>query len=293
MKRIRKLFFQNSQGARWDLNGASGVYATALAGFGYSQSASYADLTRGFFLPTSGEEEPQGALSLTVVLTRTPYRNYQAFVDWIASAGTLTICYAPTETQEYWRDVTVSAVQKSELNQVGWLEIPMSFLALTPWYRPSPTQITMDGAGEDDSKRYNYIYDLSLRYGSNNIGSLSTDLVGSGHIPGALDLTYFGAITNPILRLTGNVSGKTHGICSIAATLSSSDRLEYSSRYGTTYVRKIAADGAVTDLLDSIDLTTTPFFRIPVDEICTLSLESGVEFSGSAALTTYYYYRSV
>ena len=42
-----------------------------------------------------------------------------------------------------------------------------------------------------------------------------------------------------------------------------------------------------------LDLSTMPFFHIPVNEPCTLSVEADAAFSGSAELTIYYYYRSV
>ena len=58
MRRIRKVYLQNAAGDRWGLNGENGVYVSSLAGFGYTLSPTYADLTRGFFLAVSGESEP-------------------------------------------------------------------------------------------------------------------------------------------------------------------------------------------------------------------------------------------
>lgn len=130
-------------------------------------------------------------------------------------------------------------------------------------------------------------------YGVDSSGSLAGELRGGGHIPGSLELSYYGAITNPKIRMVGNLSGKTFGICSVAAVLIASDRLEYSSRREQSYVRKVSADGTVTDLLDSLDLSTTPFPHIPVDEPVTISIEADAAFTGSADLTLFYYYRSV
>lgn len=66
MRRIRKVYLQNAAGDRWGLNGENGVYVSSLAGFGYTLSPTYADLTRGFFLAVSGESEPQGTVPFTV-----------------------------------------------------------------------------------------------------------------------------------------------------------------------------------------------------------------------------------
>ena len=293
MKNIRKLYFRNAAGQRWGLNGENGAYASDLSGFGLALSPVFADLNRGFFVPVSDEAEPQNSLAFTVTFTRTPYATYQQLVDWLAAAGTITIVYNPTGRQEYFRNVTVNFLQKSELTQVGWLEIPCSFLCSTPWYLPTPTILNLEAGGTDESKRYDYVYSEDLRYGNDSSATLSGTIAGAGHTPGSIELTYYGAIVNPRIRLVGNITGKTYGICSVAITLLPSDVLKLSTRYEESYVKRISAGGQKTDLLDVLDLSTTPFFHIPVNEPCTLSVEADAAFSGSAELTIYYYYRSV
>ena len=163
MRRIRKVYLQNAAGDRWGLNGENGVYVSSLAGFGYTLSPTYADhLTRGFFLAVSGESEPQGTVPFTVYFTRNAYAVYQSFVDWLAAAGTVILCYNPTGDQEYRRDVDVNFLQKGELNEVGWLEVPSSFYVKTPWYKPYATTLSLETAGGDSSKRYDYVYDSSF-----------------------------------------------------------------------------------------------------------------------------------
>lgn len=293
MRKIRKLWLQNAAGERWGLNGDRDVYASNLSGLGLTLSPNFADLSRGFFVPVSDEAEPQAAIPFTMTFIRTPYDTYQDMVDWLSAAGTLTIVYNPTGKQEYCRDVTINFLQKNELNQVGWLEVPSSFLCNTPWYLPTPTSLSLETGGTDESKRYDYVYSENLRYGNDSSAALSGTIAGAGHVPGSLELTYYGAIVNPRIRLVGNVSGITYGICSISVTLSPSDTLKVSTRYENAYVKRISAVGVETELLDALDLSTTPFFHIPVNEPCTLSMEADVTFSGKAELLIYYYYRSV
>jgi hypothetical protein len=293
MRPIRKLSFQNAAGDRWGLNGDRGVYASNLAGFGLSLSPNFADLGQGFFVSVNDESEPQGSLPFTLTFTKAPYETYKILVDWLAAAGSITIVYDPAGKQEYCRDVTISFLEKGELNPVGWLEVPGSFLCNTPWYLPKPTAIDLESTGVDESKRYDYSYTEDLRYGTDSSASLSTTVVGAGHKPGALLLKYYGAITNPRLRLTGDVSGKTFGICSINVIMDEFDMLEVSTRYENSYVKRISPTGAETDLLDALDLSSQPFFHIPVNEPCTLTIEADAPFHGLAELLVYYYYRSV
>lgn len=293
MRRIRKVYLQNATGDRFGLNGEKGVYVSSLAGLGITLAPTFGDLGRGFFVAVSSESEPQNSVACTLTFTRNPYQSYKSFVDWLSAAGTVKIVYDTVGVQEYFRDVTLNFLQKGELNEVGWLEIPCSLYCNTPWYLPKPTSLVLEGGGTDECKRYDYEYTDELIYGSDSTETLSGTIVGAGHIPGSLELTYYGAITNPTIRLVGDLSGKTYGVCSVAAALSASDRLKFSSRYEDSYVKKISAEGVETDLLDVLDLRTTPFFHIPVDEPCTLSLESDTIFTGSADLQVYYYYRSV
>lgn len=293
MRPIRKLYLQNAAGQRWGLNGDRGVYASNLTGFGMTLAPTFADLGRGFFIPVSDEQEPQATIPFTLTFTRSPYRTYTALVDWLAAAGTVTVVYDPTGAREYCRDVTINFLQKGELNRVGWLEVPCSFFCGTPWYLPAPTSLNLEATGTDESKRYTYAYTDTLRYGTDSSASLSTTIAGAGHIPGALDLSFFGAITNPRLRLTGSISGRTFGVCSVAAVLGETDVLKYSSRYDNSYVKRVNAAGEETDLLDALDLSANPFFHIPVDEPCIISVEADASFTGRADLLICYYYRSV
>lgn len=293
MKLIRKLFIQNENGERRGLNGETGAYASDLAGFGFSLAPSFSDLSRGFFSVSSEENEPQNSLGFTIVLTRSAYASHQALVDWLAASEVLTIVYNPTGRQEYFRDVSVSFLQKGELNQVGWLEMPCSFTCRTPWYLPRPTALNISKSDKTPGKQYSYRYSPSLRYGSDNAAHLEAFLAGTGHIPGAIKLTFRGAVSNPLLRLVGRVSGRTYGICKLATTLSETDALEYSSLYENSYVQRVNAAGSKEDLLDFLDLSLTPFFRVPVNEPCTLSIEADDAVVGRAELLVYYYYRSV
>lgn len=293
MRSIRKIYLKNAAGDLYGLNGERGAYAAGLAGFGFTLTPTYADLKRGFFVPVSDNAEPQSALAFSVVFTRSPYAAYEAFVSWLSSSGTVTVVYNPTGAQEYCRDVTVNFVQKGEKTAVGWLEVPCSFYCNTPWYRPLPTTLSLEATGVDESKRYDYHYEDSLIYGADSSSGLYGAIAGAGHVPGALDLTYRGAISRPKIRLTGDVSGKTYGICSVEVVLSETDSLKLSTRYEDSYIVKVSSSGVETDLLDVLDLSTTPFFHIPVDEPCTLAIEADAPFTGVAELLIFYYYRSV
>ena len=293
MRSIRKLYLQNASGERWDLNGTNGVYCTDLSGFGFTLETDFSNIGCGFFQVPSDNADAQSNLAFTVVFAKNAYITFQTFADWLADSEKLSIVYNPTGTQEYYRDIVVSFVEKGELNGVGWLECPCSFYALTPWYRPIPTSLSVQSSGKDERKLYNYRYTDSFKYGLDSSSALSATVVGSGHIPAAIELFYYGAIKNPQIKLTGNISGNTFGVCSISSVFSDADILVVSTKYEKSFVKKIAADGIESDLLNDLNLNLKPFFRIPINEPCTISIESDDFFTGRAELAVYYYYRSV
>lgn len=293
MRQIRKLSLQNAAGERFELNGKDGVYASNLEGFGFSLNPDFADLSRGFFQPVSTEFEPQQPVPFTVTFTKNAYQTFHRFVDWLSAARALTVVYQPYGDVEYYRDVTVNYVQKGELNAVRWLEVPCSFLCLTPWYLPAPTLLTLESGDANSFRRYDYRYTEDLRYGSDSTATLSGAIAAAGHIPGAVEIAYCGAIVNPRIRLAGNLSGKVYGTCAVAVTLEASDTLRFSTKYEKSFVSKISAEGAETELLDLLDLSLEPFFHVPVDEPCNLSIEADSLITGKALVRVYYYFRSV
>ena len=293
MRQVRELSLLNAAGRRYALNGQNGVYASNLEGFGFALDPELIDLGRGFFQESDNETEPVHPVPFTITFTRNAYQTYRQFVDWLFSAEKLSLVYKPYGDVEFFRDVTIGDVQKSELTVGRWLEVSCSFRCLGPWYRPEPTVLIREPAEAGDGMRYPYRYTDTLRYRMDSASTLKWTVAGTGHIPGAVELNYSGALLNPRIRLVGNVSGKTYGICSVEAELTATDTLKFSSRYDGASVVKISADGSQRDLLDVLDLKTEPFFRIPVSEPCSLFLESEMPVTGTAELLIYYYYRSV
>lgn len=291
--RIRQFYLENSAGDRYDLNGRAGVFFSSPEGLGFTLSPSYADLKQGFFRSVSDDTEPQNAVTGTLTFWGAdPYAAWQRFINWTASAGQLYLIYCPTGDQEYIKQVSIGYMSKGEKTAVGTLEVGASFTGLTPWYRPDATELSLENS-QGNAIRYDYRYTSTLIYGADSASVLSGTIYPGGHVPGSVLLRYFGAILNPKVRLTGNQSGKTYGLCSVVASLEASDVFELSTLYRDSHAHKISASGSVTDLLDGLSLASDPFFHVPVDEPCTISIEADSVFSGSAELQIFYYFRSV
>ncbi len=293
MRQIRKIAFINSDGDRFGLNGEKGVYAMNLSGFGFALDPVFVDLEHGFYPSVYENSEPQGAPAFTLVFTKEPYKTYQSFVDWLFASSGVAIAYNPAGTQEYRRDVCISSLEKGELTKARWLEVSCSLRSRSPWYFPAPAAMVLEAYSGIRGKRYDYRYLPTLSYGCDSPFAWTGRIPNTGHIPGANELIYRGAVKNPRLRLMGVNTGKTYGVCAVDASLLPSDSLVNSSRYENSHVRRRTVDGTEVDLLDSLDICKDPFFHVPVAEPCLLSLTSDAPLTGSAEVQVYYYFRGV
>ncbi len=289
---IRKLWLQNAAGERIDLNGAEGVYATDLAGFGAQASDSYGDLGRGFFANVDSRRA-QAVLGFEITFTRrsTAYEQYLSLSQWIAAAGAgLLLLYKPPGMSTYYRRVELSRITKTEKNRVGWLEAPVEFKPLTPWYLPAATAAA---AGEipEDALRYGLSRYGGGRYLGSHAPAWGARIDPMGDEPASFAVTFRGAAEGLAISLTGLSTGTLYGRCEIDYDTQAGDVLEYSSAPRDSYCR-LHRGSSVIDLEGTLDLAGEPYIRMPVSESCLLQL-SAAEMSGAAEIRTSYYFSTV
>ena len=289
---MRKFYLENETGNRTGLNGESGIRLSDPAGLGVSYGSTFADLEEGFFIETK-QKTPQAAPTGSLYFTSSAYQRYQDFTDWVMAAKKLYLVYAPLN-KEYYREVRLSYLTKTELTATKWLEVPMELDCLTPWYLPTPLALNF-ASDTDTAMRYEYTYDDALVYGERSGGAYSVEIPARGHVPAALRVTYAGAAADIEISLTGLVSGREYGRCKISGDIAATDTLELYTGKRDSYVKKTAANGTETDLLYAgmVDITAEPFFRAPVDEASILALTGVGTLSGAVAAQAYFYYRSV
>lgn len=290
---MRKFYLEDEIGNRQSLNGAgSAVFLSAPTGLGVSMESSFVALQSGFFLDTGNNAEAQANIVCDFVFIKNAYADYRAFINWITAAQELYFVYCPYGDEEFYRRVKLQYVTKTELTAGKWLTAPVSFLALTPWYKAAPG--TLELSREADSViRYAFAYTTDLSYCSGRAGSMTAEITPEGHLPAAYDLTIRGPLRNPMLTLLDGTTEKPLGKCVISDTISASETLSISTRYGDCYVRKTNAEGVTTDLLDKLDLAFDPFPHIPQQRNCYVTLSAEETIEETAQIKVYYYYRSV
>lgn len=230
---------------------------------------------------------------LRIVFTRreTNYAQYREFARFVATAGTgLLLVYEPYAGAVFYRRVRLRALTKGERNRVGWLEIPMEVNALTPWFLPYDVRFelsSLEGALRYDVGRF----DSGGVFTNTQAGEFGAAVQPEGTEPGSLQLRFTGAVSAPVLTLTGLQTGAVYGRCALEYTLVSGDVLEYSSRPADSFCRLIRG-GQTVPMDDWMDPASDPWLRVPTTEPCDLRL-SGQGISGTAAVTVNYYYSTV
>ena len=289
---MRKFTLANQAGERQPLNGENRIWLVNPTGLGMNFDTAYSNIEEGFFGLTKKKEQ-QATVVADLVFVKTAYENYRNLVDWLMKAERLYLIYQPVGNSQFWREVELNYLTKTEISDGKWLRTPISISGKTPWYLPTPAKVTMTKQ-LSDAMRYPFTYNDQLHYGISSVGDYAADILPDGHIPAGLRMKYTGAIVKPLITLTG-LSGRIYGQIDIGINFTSTERLEISSVPNDTYIRKVTQDGTKTDLIMSgdVDLTQDPFPRAPISEQSTLRIMSEESFTGTAEMEILYFFRSI
>ena len=288
---MRKFYIQKETGERIGLNNETGIFLTEPTGLGLNFGDNFADIGEGFFRMIA-KKYNQNAITCKINFINDSYATYNHFVTWCMLAKSLYLVYQP-ENIEYYIRIEIESLEKGEINKYGYLECSASFIYLSPWYLPSPLNISFIGLDNTAFRWDNSRFDGTDILASSTADSYSAQIDSDGHLPGAFYIEYLGAAVNPIVLLTGIESDIVYGKCKITGNFAANTGFKLSTKYEDSYVRKILSDGTEQDILSSVDLSFEPFFKMPLNEPCILQLVDDGALHGDLTAKIYYYYRSV
>lgn len=281
---MRKFFIENGIGARYPLNGEQGIWFTKPQGLGVVFNSRFGDIGDGFFTPTYTGIS-RNSVTGNITFLRDVYSAYREFANWLMTSEELYFIYQPEDTQ-YRVRVKVNFITKSEINVGRWLQTPVSFVMLTPWFKASPLEFNVVPS-PDNVMMYSWVYGDAV-FGQLG-GNMSVIVPPDGHIPASWELTYTGELVNPVILITGESSASVIGRIEIEATIAAGDTLSISTRYLDSHIRS-AAQG---DLMAYVDLSYDPFPRLPLSEPSVISITANNEITGELSLSVNNYYRTV
>lgn len=286
---MRRFYIQNEYGEKIELQGGS-IFLSGLAGLGFFDDVEYMEAD-GFFIETrreSGQTEKTGTL---VFLPTRAYTGYWEFANWIFAAERLTLAYS-ADGDWYFCDVDITDMEKTELGIGGVLEVPVTFMPLSPWYTPYDLNLTMEGEGLQGIKCYSYTY--PYRY-SNSARAGVLDFSVTAQMPCDFQLTLPGSVQNPILTATRLDTGEVIGRVDLSNVSAAAGETIVFSTVPREAGAVLKTPQGETDLTAQLGIRAgiPTFFRIPTEIPMEFSLTATSLLGVTAGLRIYRYYRTV
>lgn len=217
------------------------------------------------------------------------YENYKKLIDFITSSEKIKISYkVPYEdrTREFFRDVEINVLNKSEKNQTGVISETLTFDCLSLWYEQNQT--VYEVGSQDGELRWDFRWDS--KFSGYDVRRLQ--YINQGHIDASIELTIEGAVLNPKIDLL--IDNEVYQTVEINTTINEYEKLHYSSKETDFYIKKELTDGTLEDLysLDVINFENDNVIRIPKNKSTEIRLRADNEIS-KAQLTINAYYVAV
>lgn len=288
----RKIYIQNESGHRIALNGETGITIIDATGFGVDTAEEFSDIGFGFFSATRTGSHPQQSIAGTLIFKGADtFSMYQNFAAFVLTAQKLFVVAELVSGGAFLREIRVNFITKGE-RRLSYLEVPVSFLTVTPWFKNTKLNIRLDRAPEFVTRFGAAVFGQSTFTAAFDSG-FTAEIPPAGHLPAVLRLTFTGVVSNPIIELRGEGTGTLYCLCAVSVKLNAGDRLEYSASPVDAYIRKVSSAGTVIDLMDQLDPSADPFALIPNTEAVRLTLRGDEEPDGTAEAFVRYYYRSI
>jgi hypothetical protein len=194
---------------------------------------------------------PSGTIAFIGDGNNDVYTKYNAFIDFI-SAEPLKLIYCPATT-EYTMEVTVPQIEKTEINEDGYLDCDIKFTGLTPWYK-TVTFDYLTGKGLTPSTNLYPRDNLPPR----ESGVRTISYYSNGTMKSPAKLKIYGPITNP--RWVYTTGGKTYD-GKLKTSISSSQMIIVDATSDTYTIMRapISNEANTTNIYNTSDFSTKRF----------------------------------
>ena len=245
---------------------------TDPSGLGYSYSTEYERVGNTFIENLRKLEQGQ----IPGTLNFKNYDNFQNLVNFIESAESLKFAYKIpflNRSIEYFKDVVIQSLGKSQKQTNGLLSEAVTFDCLSLWYEENTTIYTIEQ--ETDEIRWDFEWDSRFAdYDTRNL-----QYINKGHIEAPILVEMDGHLVNPKIELY--VEGQLYQSVKFTTEIQEYEKLLYSSKENEFYIKRQKTDGTLEDLFnldvlqdfDKID----EVIRIPKNKSCEIKLTADNE----------------
>lgn len=229
---------------------------TEPSGLGITYKNNYQELGNIFIQNSSQVKQSQ----IGGTLNFANYKNFNSFGNFIKTSKSLKIKYKiPFDNNhiEFLKDVVLSSLSKTEVQQNGFLSESIIFDCLSSWYQNKETVYTI--AKLEQEIQWDFRWDA--RFADYSERSIVFD--NDGHTEASFTLEMLGYLINPGFSITQN--GEVINSLNFNMTLQQGESLLYSSRDNDIYIKKKNTNGTFTNLFTQnyVDINNNNVFKIP------------------------------
>lgn len=283
---VREFKLVNEKGQEYSLMNINDYcLLTEPTGLGYSYSTEYERLENTFIANLRKVEQGQ----INGIVNFLKYDNYKNFIDFIESSEKLKFSYKiPFEqgVKEYFKDVNIQSVPKSEIQTNGLISEPVIFDCLSLWYEENTVIYTIQP--ETGEIRWDFRWDSRFTdYDSRNL-----TYINKGHVEAPVLIEMSGHLVNPKIELY--IEGELYQTVAFNVEIAEYEKLLYGTKENEFYINRQKTDGTIESLfsLDVIDFENDNVIRLPVNKSCEIRLKADNEVL-NAQVTILAYYKAV
>lgn len=283
---VREFKLVNEKGQEYSLMNINDYcLLTEPSGLGYSYSTEYERLGNTFIANLRKVEQGQ----INGIANFLKYDNYKNFIDFIEGSEKLKFSYKiPFEqgVKEYFKDVNIQSVPKSEIQTNGLISEQIVFDCLSLWYEENTVIYTIEPLTNEI--RWNFRWDSRFTdYDSRNL-----TYINKGHVEAPVLIEMSGHLVNPKIELY--IEGELYQTVTFNVEIAEYEKLLYGTKENEFHINRQKTDGTIESLfdLDVIDFENDNVIRLPTNKSCELKLTADNEVL-NAQVTILAYYKAV
>lgn len=286
-KDIRNFYFENEIGKRIDCQKVNGgLFLYNVTGLGYEEDIQYEQIGNTFI--QNDKKMLQNKITGELEFYDMTYDEYCNFINFILKATSLRLIYVPktTERIEYYRDIDVCKIEKTEEDEFNVLTCPITINCKSLWYKENTIIYNMQD--QEDTIIWDFAWDSKFT----SYDTRSLQYINEGHVEAPVLITLEGPVINPEIQLY--VEGELYQKVPLSIEIAEHEKLLYGTKEDDFYINKQNTDGTLESLfnLDVIKFENNNVVRFPKNKSCELRTKAENEIL-NAQVTILAYYKAV
>lgn len=286
-KDIRNFYFENEKGNRIDCQKVNGgLFLYNVTGLGYEENIEYEQLGNVFI--QNNKKIAQNIINGELEFYGMTYDEYLEFINFILASSELKLIYVPktNNRNEYYRDIDVCKIDKSEEDDFNVLKCPITIKCKSLWYKQTTAIYTIEP--KDNEIRWDFEWDSKFT----DYDTRSLQYINEGHIEAPVLIEINGYIVNPKIELY--IEGQLYQTVTFTTEIAEYEKLLYGTKENDFYIKRQKTDGTTESLfsLDVINFENDNVIRLPKNKSCEIRITADNEVL-NAQVTILAYYKAV